>query len=206
MQRLISHLIKEGYLKTPSLISAFYKIKREDFIREKDRGQAAINTPLSIGFSQTISQPLTVAFMLELLQPRKGEKILDIGSGSGWQTALLAEIVGLGGKVYAVERINELFEFGRNNVRRYNFIEKGVVEFYCRDGIDGLAEKAPFDKIICAASTEKLPQAWKEQLKINGRIVAPINESIWLFIKRGKAQFEEIEFPGFVFVPLIRGE
>ena len=93
---LINELINSGYLKTPEIVSAFKKIKRQDFVRPEDAERAEINAPLVIGYGQTISQPATVAFMLEKLQPKRGEKILDIGSGSGWTAALLAEIVGAG--------------------------------------------------------------------------------------------------------------
>ena len=215
MENLIQELIKEGYLKTPLIIEAFRKIKREDFVLEEYKDEADINVPLPIGYGQTISQPLTVAFMLELLQPQPGDKILDIGSGSGWQTALLAYCVKPKGKIFALEIIPELMEFGKRNVAKYNFlapyrtegsgsgVEKGIVEFVCSDGSKGLEREAPFDKIIVAASAQKLSEEWKKQLKINGRIVAPIKESIWLLIKKDDDVFEEHEFPGFVFVPLI---
>ena len=203
MEQLIDELIKQGYLRTPHIIEAFKTIKRQDFVLEDLKDEADINAPLPIGYSQTISQPLTVAFMLELLQPKPGDKILDIGSGSGWQTAMLACIVGVNGKVFAIERIPELVEFGKNNVAKYNYIEKGIVEFICADGSKGLKEHAPFDKIIAAASAEKIPSQWKEQLKINGRLVTPVEGSIWLLIKKGKDKFEEKEFPGFAFVPLV---
>ncbi|MCD6283661.1 protein-L-isoaspartate O-methyltransferase, partial [bacterium] len=94
METLIQQLISEGYLKTPEIIKAFREIDRKDFVPSYLKKEAYINAPLPIGFGQTISQPLTVAFMLELLQPKRGDKILDIGSGSGWTTALLAYIVG----------------------------------------------------------------------------------------------------------------
>jgi len=203
MEALIQNLIKEGYLKTSLIIEAFRSIDRKDFVLEEFEDDADVNAPLPIGYGQTISQPLTVAFMLELLQPQPGEKILDIGAGSGWQTALLAYCVQPNGKVIAIELIPELAEFGRKNVAKYNYIKKGIVEFICGDGSRGLEKEAPFDKIIAAASAKELPKEWREQLKIGGRIVAPIENSIWLFIKKSNTEFEEIEYPGFVFVPLI---
>ena len=84
-----------------------------------------------------------------------------------------------------------------------NFVKKETVEFICADGSEGYQKEAPFDKILASASAEKLPQVWKEQLKIGGRIVTPIGSSIWLFIKKSEKEFEEIEYPGFAFVPLI---
>lgn len=206
MENLINQLIQKGYLKTPRIIEAFRKIKREDFVPEDLKEEASINAPLPIGYGATISQPLTVAFMLELLQPMPGNKILDIGSGSGWQTAILAYCVshqGKHGKVFAIERIPELIEFGKNNVAKYNFVEKGIAEFICGDGSSGLKEKAPFDRIIAAASAEKIPEIWKEQLRVHGRLVVPVQSSIWLLIKESENKFKEQEFPGFAFVPLI---
>jgi len=206
MNKLIDQLIKQKYLKSPVIIDAFKKIKRADFVSREvigEKGEDFVNqynAPLSIGFGQTISQPLTVAFMLELLHPEKGDRILDVGSGSGWQTAMLCQIVGLDGFIHAIELIPELKEFGENNVSKYNFKN---VEFICGNGSAGLLDKAPFDKIIAAAAADEIPKAWKEQLKINGRLVAPVGNSIWLLIKKDKDKFEKKEYPGFVFVPLI---
>jgi len=210
MKYLIKELIEEGILKTPLIIDAFEKVDRKDFVTEELKDKAYLNTPLPIGYGQTISQPLTVAFMLELLQPEKGNRVLEIGSGSGWQTALLAHIVSGGGKVFAAELIPELMDFGRKNVAKYDFIKKGIVEFHSFNAVKGFPEKAPFDRIISAASGMELPTAWKEQLKIGGRIVAPIKDAIHLLIKKGpsageagETEFEESIYPGFAFVPLV---
>ena len=211
---LIDSLIKAGWLEKPEIIRAFRKIKRKDFLPKGIKELAELNEALSIGFGQTISQPLVVAFLLEKLQPSKGEKILDIGSGSGWTTALLAEIVqgsakdGHSGKVLAIEVIPELAEFGKNNVAKYNFINKGIVQFICADGCAGYKKEAPYDKILCSAAVcGKIPTEWKKQLKIEGIIVTPIDSSIWVFKKNppagGQDEFEKTEFPGFAFVPLI---
>jgi len=200
---LIDSLIREGWLKNPQIIEAFRKIKRVDFLPKEMKDLAELNEALPIGYGQTISQPLVVAFMLELLSPQPGEKILDVGSGSGWTSALLAEIVGEGGKVIAIEVIPELMAFGKSNIEKYNFIKKGIVECFCTDGSKGYAKEAPFDKILASASAREIPLIWKEQLKVNGKIVTPIGNSIWLFIKKSEKEFEEIEHPGFVFVPLI---
>ena len=203
---LIDFLIKDGWLKTPRIIEAFRKIKRIDFLPEEIKDLAEINEAIPIGYGQTISQPLVVAFLLELLDPKPGEKILDIGSGSGWTTALLAEIVSgeqKKGKIIAMEIVAELAEFGKKNVSKHNFLKKGIVEFFTADGSEGCQKEAPFDKILASASAQKMPAAWKEQLKIGGRIVTPINSSIWLFNKKSKDEFEEKEYPGFIFVPLI---
>ena len=200
---LIDNLIKQEWLKTPNIIDAFKKIKRVDFLPKELKNLAESNEALPIGHGQTISQPLVVAFMLEQLKPKKGHKILDIGSGSGWTTALLAEIVGEKGRVVAIELSLKLKEFGEKNTSKYGFIEKGIAEFICADGSRGHQKEAPFDRTLASASAKKIPLAWKKQLKIGGRIVAPIENSIWVFIKKTENDFEEIEHPGFAFVPLI---
>ena len=200
---LIDSLIEGGWLKTPRIIEAFRKIKRVDFLPKDLEDLAELNEALPIGYGQTISQPLVVAFMIEQLQLQPGDKILDIGSGSGWTAALLAEIVGPEGKVIAIDIISELVEFGRKNIEKYNFVKKGVVQCVCADGSKGYPKEAPFDKILVSATAKELSSAWKEQLKIGGRIVTPINTSIWVFLKKNEKEFTEIEYPGFVFVPLI---
>lgn len=201
IENLIYELINEGYLKTPNIIKAFQKINRRDFLPADLIGEESVNTPLPIGHGQTISQPLTVAFMLELLQPKEGQKILDIGSGSGWTTALLAQIVGPKGYVYAIERVRELKEFGQQNLRKYNFQN---VEFFCQDGSAGLPEKAPFARILVSAAAFEVPAGLKNQLTINGRLVIPTAEQdIRLIEKINKDKFKETQYPGFVFVPLV---
>lgn len=203
MKELIKDLISSGYLKTSAIIEAFQKIDRADFVPEEIKGEAYINAPLPINHGQTISQPLTVAFMLELLQPEPGNKILDVGSGSGWQTALLSYVVGEEGRVFALELIPELEVFGRKNVSKYNFVQKKIANFYCLNAVNGLPEEAPFDRIISAASAQEVPSAWKEQLKIEGRIIMPIRDTLYLLIKKGENDFEEQQFPGFAFVPFV---
>ena len=201
---LIDNLIKDGWLRTASIIDAFQKIKREDFLPEDMKNLASINEALPIGDGQTISQPLVVVFMLEHLQPQKGQRILDIGAGSGWTTALLAEIVGEKGRVIGIEIVERLREFGERNIRKYDFIESGIVKFMQGDGRKGYIEEAPFDRILCSASVQKeIPKAWKDQLKVGGIMVTPVNSSIWVLIKESEDNFKEIEYPGFAFVPLI---
>ena len=212
---LIDSLIEEGWLKTPRIIEAFKKIKRIDFMPEDMKGLAELNEALPIGYGQTISQPLVVAFMIELLNPSPKDKILDVGSGSGWTSALLGELVGEKGRIIAMDIVPELVEFAKKNVLRYNFVEKGIVEFICADGSKGYPNissrpelREGFDKILCSAAVQKeLPEPWKKQLRVGGRIVTSIGSSIWLFEKNpsdnGRDKFKSKEYPGFAFVPLI---
>lgn len=205
-ESLIQSLIDEGYLRTSRITEAFRSVDRADFVLSEYKDEAYGNYPLPIGEGQTISQPLTVAFMLELLDPKPGEKILDIGAGSGWQTTLLAETVGPNGQIIALERIPELCRFAQKNLEKYDLIKNGRVEFYCRDAAAEIPD-GPYDKIIAAAAASKdIPEIWREKLKIGGKIVAPVGGSIWLFTKKSAAEWEEKEFPGFAFVPLIKDE
>ena len=126
MEELVKHLRELGVLKSPQIIAAFLAIDRARFVSDELKAEAYIDEALPIGEGQTTSQPYTVAFMLELLEPQAGEVILDIGSGSGWQTAILAKIAGKTGKVHAVEIIPELCELGRRNVGKYNFVQNGI--------------------------------------------------------------------------------
>ncbi|EKD24105.1 MAG: hypothetical protein ACD_81C00108G0001 [uncultured bacterium] len=216
---LTDELIQDGYLKTPELIESFEHIDRADFVPDDQKEFAHCNTPLAIGFNQTISQPLSVAFMLELLQPKAGEHILDIGAGSGWQTAILADVVskktaeGTGvatdselslGSVVAVERVPELKAFSEVNIDKYGFIRQNIAQVVLGDGTKGYKNSAPYDKIIASASSEgDVPVLWKRQLKIGGRIVAPVGSSIVVIDKISKLKYTKKEYFGFNFTPLV---
>lgn len=204
MSKLVNNLIETGYLKTDLIISAFEHISRIEFVPEDLELEAEADVALPIGYGQTISQPLVVAFMLELLDPQRNQKILDIGSGSGWTTALLSYIVGKDGRVIAVERVEELLKIGKENADKYDFVKKGVAEFYNADGSKGFSEHAPYDRILVSASTvDEIPQALKDQLKIGGKMVIPVRNSIVYMEKEAEDKFYKEEFPGFTFVPLI---
>jgi len=203
MDYLVKNLIKSGVLKTPRIIQAFRVIDRKDFVTDEYKNMAYEDTALPIGFGQTISQPYTVAFMLELLEPQPGDKVMDVGSGSGWQTALLAHSVGSRGKIFAIELVPELKAFGDRNLAQYDFIKKGIVTNLQMNAENGIPQEAPFDRIIAGAATREVPHAWKEQLKTGGKIVMPIKNSIWCFTKKPDGSFEEEKFPDFAFVPFV---
>jgi len=198
-EELVTFLSDSGFLKTPRVVAAFHGIKREDFVLPKDKDDAYGDYPLSIGYGGTISQPSTVAFMLELLAPGESEKILDVGSGSGWTTALLAHLVGEDGGVWGVEIVSELVVFGKSNLSKYPLPHARIVE--AKDTL-GLRDEAPFDKILVSAAGQEIPQELIEQLKVGGRLVVPAGNSVWKVDKVSEVDVEKEEFPGFVFVPL----
>jgi len=203
METLIQQLISEGYLKTSSIIEAFKYVDRKDFLPEEMKKHAYLNQALPIGYRQTISQPLVVAFMLELLEPKQGEKILEIGTGSGWQTALLSKLVGKEGSVTTIERIEELMRQAEKNLSTY---QNENIKIIKGDGAKGYKERAPYDKIIAAATCVRVPSAWKSELKIGGYVVAPVGESIIQIEKKSAKEFKKKEYAGFRFVPLITDE
>jgi len=202
-EELVDYLVKSGVLKSEPIRKAFLKIDRKNFVPNNLQSEAYGDYPLPIGSGQTISQPWTVAFMLELLQPKEGQKILDIGFGSGWTTALLAEIVGEKGEVYGVEILPEVFNFGKSNLEKFNFLKSGRVKIFLQDGSKGLKKYAPFDRILVSAAASKIPEELKKQLKDNGILVIPdALGNIWQ-IRKEKKKYQETAYPGFAFVPLI---
>jgi protein-L-isoaspartate(D-aspartate) O-methyltransferase len=199
-QELIEHLRNRGVLRSPHIIEAFRAVPRELFMPETAESEAYTDMPFPIGGGQTISQPYTVAFMLELLDPHPGQKILDIGSGSGWSTTLLADIVGKKGKIIGVERVPELLEYGRNNLAKFNFPHAQILPAYKQLG---LPEEAPFDRILVSAAGDTIPQELLDQLASSGVLVVPVKNSIWRVEKKTDGTLTHREFPGFIFVPLI---
>jgi len=200
---LIHRLRKEGVIKSEKIFQAFLRVKRRDFMVPKKRDDDDRDEALPTMCGQTISQPYTVAFMLQHLDLASGQRILDVGSGSGWVTALLADIVGEGGNVYAIERHLELVEFARKNLEKYDYKN---IELVFGDGSKGLRTKAPFDRIHVAASAKEVPQELKKQLARGGMMIIPTAENdIRLIEKKSDLSYSETIFPGFVFVPLVEG-
>lgn len=186
------------------LNEAFEKVDRADFVLPEYISMAYEDVPLPIGFEATISQPTTVKFMLNWLNPKPGEKILDVGSGSGWTTALLAYAVGGKGKVIGTEIVPELVKFGSENLAKYNFAQATIVQ---AEKIIGLPEEALFDKILVSAGAKNVPPELIDQLKVGGIMVIPVGptpyyQTVKLIKKISKNKTTEEDYPGFAFVPL----
>ncbi len=200
-KQLIDKLIADGVLTTPNVIDAFSSIDRKDFVLPENEYEAYFDYPIPIGYEQTISQPFTVAFMLNLLQPKNGDKVLDVGSGSGWTTALLGSMVGNTGSVYGVERFPELVTFGKSNIAKYPKLHTEILK--SKDNL-GLPDIAPFNKILVSASSDELPKELIEQLHIGGTMIIPIRNAIWKITHISKTKNDIEKFEGFAFVPLIK--
>ena len=184
-------------------LQAMLKIEREKFIPTGVRQHAYKDIALPIGYGQTISQPYTIAIMTEALKVKKGDKALEIGTGSGYQAALLYE---MGAKVYSIERH---FDIYNEVLKRF---EKLSIRVHCKcgDGSMGWDSYAPYDKIIVTAGSPGIPETLKKQLTINGRMVIPVgnmsSQTLKVLTKTAKNEFEIEEIPQFAFVPLIGKE
>ena len=177
----------------------FSAIDRADFVSDKYKAEAYADAPLPIGHGFFTSQPSTIAFMLEKLKARPDQKILEIGTGSGYLTALLAKIVGPAGKVFSIEYLLELTEFARSNLKKYHFENIMLVT---GDGKKGLPGESPFDRIISSAEARAIPRAWKRQLAARGIILTPFNSHLLKLTKIARGKFKEQKFPAFEFVEL----
>lgn len=182
--------------KSNSIGEAFRSIKREKFVPSQYQNFAYEDTALPIGHGQTISQPYTIAFMLNLLDVKDGQKILEIGSGSGYVLALLSKI-NPNGTVIGVERIKDFVNSSRENLKEY----KNIKVFHA-NGFNGFEKEAPYERILVSAAAKRIPPPLIEQLKLNGILVIPIGNSIIKFQKK-KNKNDIQEHEGFVFVPLL---
>ena len=200
---LIRHLIEVGALKTPKIIGAFRKIPRHLFVRKDYLRHAYDDIPLPTFKGQTISQPYTIAIMTEALNPKSGENILEIGSGSSYQAALLGFCVGKKGKIITIELEKDLVKFSRKNIKKVKLKNVKIIH---GDGKKGYPKEAPYDKCIITAACDEVPKAVIDQVKINGRIVAPVNnlfgQRMMVIYKIGKNKFKMKDLGSFIFVPL----
>lgn len=205
-EQLIEYLKGKGVLKSRRLAQALLRFRREDFVGLAYQDEANNDYPLSIGYGQTISQPTTVVFMLEQLRVNPGDKVLDVGAGSGWQSALLSYLVGDDGKVIGLEIIGDLVSKARENIKKYHLQN---VEIIHADGNEGFSLEAPYDKIIIAAAAGDVPKKLLDQLRLGGRMILPVGygvQDVVLIEKVGKDRFNKKKFPGFVFVPFVKGK
>ena len=197
-EELIGFLKDFGHVENQEIINAFIKVKRENFVLEEYKNLAYKDVALPILADQTISQPSTIVYMLELLELKKGQKILEIGTGSGYNAALISEII-KPGKVYTIEIIKELYEFAKKNLASY----RNVITFI-RDGSEGLKENMPYDRIIVTAACPKIPYNLLDQLKENGILVVPVGKEYQDMIKLVKTKngYNTKHYGKFVFVEL----
>jgi len=196
-------LLKEKGIVDKYVLEAINKIPRHLFLNSTFADFAYQDKAFPIGEGQTISQPYTVAFQTQLLEVKKDHKILEIGTGSGYQTAVLFL---MGAKVYSVERQNKLFKQTSLLLPKLGIRPKHLS---FGDGYKGLPEHAPFDSIIVTAGAPTIPQALMAQLKIGGRLVIPLgeeNQIMTLLIRKNETQFEKHEFGDFKFVPLLENK
>ncbi len=203
-KRLISEL-KEMGIESMQVLSAMLKVPRHFFFDSSFESHAYQNKAFPIGTDQTISHPYTVAFQTEVLAIKKGDKVLEIGTGSGYQTAVLFQ---LGAEIYSIERQHQLFD----KTKQLLATMKVKAFLHYGDGYDGLPEKGPFDKIIVTAGAPNIPEKLFQQLSIGGMMIVPIgtgSQVMTLIIKTATTTYKKVEFDNFNetnfrFVPMLK--
>ena len=201
-QKLVETLITKG-IQDKKVLEAVSKVPRHLFMDSSFLDHAYQDKAFPIGANQTISQPFTVAFQSELLDVNENDKVLEIGTGSGYQTAILCL---LGAEVYTIERQLELFKKSSLFLPKIGYVVK---RFIFGDGFMGLKEDAPFDRIIVTAGAPFLPKALLSQLTIGGRLVIPIGDkeqTMTLYIRTSTKSFEKHEYGQFKFVPMLENK
>ncbi|MEM1685644.1 MAG: protein-L-isoaspartate O-methyltransferase [Acidilobaceae archaeon] len=204
-RNLVSILKELGYIRSRKVEEAMLRVPRELFVPEELREYAYDDRPLPIGFNQTISAPSIVAYMTELLDPQPGDKVLEVGTGSGYQAAILAEIVCPKGHVWTIERIAEIAESARRRLEMLGYAD--MITVIVGDGSLGYEPQAPYDRIIVTAAAPKIPKPLIEQLKPGGKIVIPVGplpfQVLMVVYKKSSNEIEIKRDLEVVFVPLI---
>ncbi|MCD6278423.1 MAG: protein-L-isoaspartate O-methyltransferase [Desulfurococcales archaeon] len=204
-RELVEELVRGGILKNEKVIKAMLAVPREEFVPANYRDYAYNDSPLPIGYGQTISAPHMVAIMTQALDPELGNKVLEVGTGSGYQAAVLAEIVGESGHVWTIERIKELVEFAKNNLGRLSYLRRVTVIH--GDGSLGYSVAAPYDRIMVTAAAPEIPDPLLKQLKIGGRLVAPVGnryfQRLVIVTKESNGKVKQEYSIPCVFVPLV---
>ena len=201
LRKKLIQTIKSKGINNTNVLSAIGKVPRHLFMDSGFIDHAYQDKAFPIGADQTISQPFTVAFQTELLKVNKGDKVLEVGTGSGYQAAVLCE---LGANVFSIERQGELYKKVVSFLSSINYYPKKIVY---GDGYKGLKEEAPFDSIIVTAGAPFVPKTLLNQLKIGGRLVIPVGENIQimtLYVRISEKKFNMKEFGEFQFVPLLK--
>lgn len=198
-RRMVENQIKARGIRDTRVLEAMEKVPRHKFVPDKIRSHSYDDEPLSIGEGQTISQPYIVAYMTEALQLEDSNKVLEIGTGSGYQTAILAEIVK---DVYSVEIISSLSERSRLILADMRYEN---IQFKVGDGSYGWKEFAPFDAIIVTAAPRVIPQPLQDQLSIGGKLIVPVGDTFQdlMLTKRSEKGFAEKKLLSVRFVPLV---
>lgn len=200
-KKLVEELRKKG-IDDEGVLMAINKVERHEFMDPAFLNHAYIDKAFPISSGQTISQPYTVAVQTSLLKVRKRDRILEIGTGSGYQAAILAA---LGAKVYTIERHRELYLKAQRTLSTLGY----AVEFFYGDGYEGKPQYGPFDGIIITAATVEVPEKLPLQLRIGGRLVVPIGrkemQTMTLVVRTGENDFDYSEHGTFIFVPMLKG-
>jgi protein-L-isoaspartate(D-aspartate) O-methyltransferase len=201
LRNQLVNVVKSKGIADENILKAISEIPRHLFMDSGFIDFAYQDKAFPIGAGQTISQPYTVAFQTELLQIEAGDKVLEIGTGSGYQTAVL---IALKAEVYSIERQKELYEKTRKFLPKLGYVAK---KLKYGDGYKGWEEYAPFDKILVTAGAPFVPKPLLEQLKIGGKLVIPVGDDVQvmtLYIRTGEKEFEKHEFGEFRFVPMLQ--
>lgn len=211
-EKLIQSLIKQGVLHSAKIVETMRKVSREKFLPDNMRYYSAVDTPLPIGFGQTASAPHMVSIMNEALQLDIGNKVLEVGAGSGWHAATLAELIAPQtaprsewGHVYTVEIVQGLAEFARKNIMNGGYGDR--VTIIHADGSRGYPEKAPYDRILVTAGAPEVPKPLIDQLKPGGIMLIPVGslslfQSLFRITKTSAGRTREENLGGVAFVPL----
>lgn len=201
-EALIEKLVKEEYIKSDMVKEAFLNVYRHKFLPENLKHVAYCDSPLEIGLGQTISAPHMVAIMCEALDIKKGQKILEIGAGSGYHAAVVSSLVGGKGHVYSIERLEKLATMASDNLKNAR-IENTTIEL--GDGSEGLEKYQPYDRIYVTCAAPSVPQSLINQLKEGGKLLIPVGKmycELKLIIKHGEKLVSH-NLGGCVFVPLV---
>lgn len=200
-KKLAKELKSKG-ISDERVLEAIATVPRHSFIVEQLSAYAYDDRPLPIESGQTISQPYTVAWQTELLQLKPGEKVLEIGTGSGYQAAVLCE---MGAEVYSIERYHNLYEKAKETLNKLGYFPN----LFFGDGYEGLPEQAPFDKILITAAPEKIPEKLLQQLRVGGWMVVPVGgrdgQKMTVIKRISDDEFKESEHGDFIFVPMQKG-